>query len=80
MTFQEGPRNDPRDFGTARVACVHARYVEPDFKAPAEGQIELIESDFFAPNDPAIKCVEPGRVLECTTTAGARQCTVKVTP
>ena len=80
VTFQEGPRNDPRDFGTARVACVHARYVEPDFKAPAEGQIELIESDFFAPNDPAIKCVEPGRVLECTTTAGARQCTVKVTP
>jgi hypothetical protein len=54
--------------------------VEPDFKAPAEGQIELIESDFFAPNDPAIKCVEPGRVLECMTVAGARQCTVKVTP
>ncbi|MFO0727998.1 MAG: VWA domain-containing protein [Myxococcota bacterium] len=60
LTFQEGPRNDPRDFGTARVACVHARYVEPDFKSPADGELEVTEADFFAPNDPAIQCVEPG--------------------
>lgn len=60
LTFMEGPRNDPRDFGAGRVACVEARYVEPDLKQPADGLIELLETDFFGPSDPAIECVGPG--------------------
>jgi hypothetical protein len=61
FSFLEGPRNDPRDFGSMRVACVRARYIEPDVKLPADGAITLTEADFFAPNDPALTCVGPDR-------------------
>lgn len=59
VTFMQGPRNDPRDFGEARVACVDARYVQPDFKQPANGVFELLETDFYDPSDTSIECVGP---------------------
>jgi len=64
LSFMEGPRNDPRDFGEGKVACVEARYIEPDFKSPGDGIINLRKTDFFAPSDPSIECVKPGRVEE----------------
>jgi hypothetical protein len=74
LTFLEGPRNDPRDFGSGRVACVEARYVEPDLKIPANGLFTLPSEEecaerlalnlprggcFFAPTDPALECLGP---------------------
>lgn len=59
MSFLEGPRNDPRDFGTGRVACVDVRYIEPDFKSPADGRMVVRESDFYPVDDPGITCVTP---------------------
>lgn len=58
--FLEGPPNDPRDFGSLRLACVTATYIEPDFKLPAQGVVRLKESDFFDPQLDAPKpCVDP---------------------
>ena len=58
--FLEGPPNDPRDFGTMRVACVHAKYIAPDLKIPADGLFELHEDDFFDPMSESPKpCVGP---------------------
>jgi hypothetical protein len=57
--FLEGPPDDPRDFGTARVACVDAIYIAPDLKLPADGFIEIRESDFYPLTDPGIECVPP---------------------
>jgi hypothetical protein len=62
LSFLEGPRNDPRDFGTGRVACVDVRYIEPDFKSPGDGVISLKESDFYPTGDPGITCVTPNRM------------------
>ncbi len=66
MSFLEGPRNDPRNFGTGRVACVDVRYIEPDFKSPADGVITVKESDFYPVGDTGITCVTPGRTEEAT--------------
>jgi len=62
LSFLEGPRNDPRDFGSGRVACVDARYIEPDFKSPGDGVIKLRETDFLPTGDPGITCVTPNRM------------------
>lgn len=74
LTFMEGPRNDPRDYGSARVACVRARYVEPDLKQPATGVLDMTSEAecleweqqglprpgcFFEPTDPALECLRP---------------------
>ncbi|MCA9671139.1 MAG: VWA domain-containing protein [Myxococcales bacterium] len=45
--FGEGPADDPRDYGDFKAACVRAQYVEPNFKDPADGRIELKHEDFL---------------------------------
>jgi hypothetical protein len=53
-----------------RIACLHARYVPPSLKVPADGDVRLHEADFrFLPNayqtvslidpyDPALDCLQ----------------------
>ncbi|MBI4822057.1 MAG: VWA domain-containing protein [Deltaproteobacteria bacterium] len=57
LWFVEGPPDDPRDYGSARVACVESRYVCPDLKVPASGSIELVEGDFHDPTEVGFACV-----------------------
>ncbi|MBI2376227.1 MAG: VWA domain-containing protein [Deltaproteobacteria bacterium] len=57
LWFIEGPPDDPRDFGSARVACVEARYVCPDLKTPASGKIDVDERDFHDPSEVGYSCV-----------------------
>lgn len=63
LHFLEGPPDNPRDFGSGRVACVDTQFVAPYLKAPARGRLVLTESDFYAPNDAAIECVPSNRPL-----------------
>lgn len=47
----EAPFNDPKAFGSYKVACVRARYVPPDFKDPLGGEVELKPEDFHHPDE-----------------------------
>lgn len=69
LHFLEGPPDNPRDFGSGRVACVDTQYIAPYLKAPARGRIVLTEDDFYAPNDAAIECVPSNRPLPGDATA-----------
>lgn len=55
----QAPFDDPNDFGSFKVACVHARYVAPDFKDPADGSVVLVPEDFKTPDalDRSTDCV-----------------------
>ena len=47
LYFGEGPSDDPTDFGNFKAACVRGQYIEPSFKDPATGKIEVAQSDFM---------------------------------
>lgn len=51
LYMAQAPFDDPNDFGSYKVACVHARYVAPDFKDPPQGVVELVPEDFYDPGD-----------------------------
>jgi len=44
--FDEGPADDPLDYGTFKAACVRVQYVKPNFKSPASGRVILTPADF----------------------------------
>lgn len=45
---EQSPQDDPESFGVFSVACVRARYVAPDFKAPPTGEVTLEPEDFVS--------------------------------
>lgn len=51
LWFQSGSREDPRDAGNLRVACVRARYIAPDYKIPASAEVALTDLDFVDPRN-----------------------------
>jgi VWA domain-containing protein/thrombospondin type 3 repeat protein len=55
----QAPTDNPYDFGTFKIACVHARYVAPDFKDPLEGVVDIKPEDFKDPDqlDMHVDCV-----------------------
>ncbi len=59
LYMAQAPFDDPNDFGSYKVACVHARYVAPDFKDPPTGLVELVPEDFKEPDllDVSSDCV-----------------------
>ena len=44
--FVEAPTDLPLDFGTLKIACVDARYVDGQLKQPASGKISLSTDNF----------------------------------
>lgn len=57
LVFLEGAPDDPHDYGTARVACVKAKFVKPDLKLPASGLVELADEDFVDLDSADVPCV-----------------------
>jgi len=47
--FDQASYDDPLDPGSFKVACVRAQYIEPDYKIPLDGEIELTNDDFVDP-------------------------------
>jgi len=47
--FDQASYDDPLDPGRFKAACVRAQYIEPDYKIPLGGEIELSNDDFVHP-------------------------------
>ncbi|MCK6550743.1 VWA domain-containing protein [Myxococcota bacterium] len=55
----QAPFDDPKDFGTFRVACVTQTYLDPDFRDPPFAEVEIPPEAFVRPTelDPDTDCV-----------------------
>ncbi len=49
LWFDEASLDDPLDTGRFKVACVRVQYIEPDYKIPLDGEMELNVEDFVRP-------------------------------
>ncbi len=47
--FDQASYDDPLDPGAFKVACVRAQYIEPDYKIPIGGEIDVTDDDFVEP-------------------------------
>ena len=49
LFFDEALKDRPQDYGSLRVACIDARYVNGAFKSPASGKVALTDKQFVDP-------------------------------